>query len=369
MRRDLLFRRVPLLLVALVLSMPLEAGSVTKSQVDAACADSEAAYREFQAAQERFVAASLAYEEAANDVAKVERKQVVIAGAIEARLAAREDIAAAAQQKAVEMYMRGAAASPGMLLSLASFGEAMTTAEFLASASADDQASLRELAAMEADLTRFQAELTEVEAELRAIEAQRLDVMAAQEEARNATQAAYAKLSERCKELNRQYEAALAEARARAERERQGRGGGASGVSAAATPGFICPMTPGRTWFIDSWGFPRSGGRTHKGTDLMAAWNEPIYAVASGTVYLGNSRLGGKTIWLVSDHGTAYYYAHLADFAVGNGARVGRGQTVGYNGDSGNARGGAPHLHFQIHPGGRGSPAVNPYPTLARACF
>jgi murein DD-endopeptidase MepM/ murein hydrolase activator NlpD len=245
----------------------------------------------------------------------------------------------------------------------------MTTAEFLASASADDQASLRELAAMEADLTRFQAELTEVEAELRAIEAQRLDVMAAQEEARNATQAAYAKLSERCKELNRQYEAALAEARARAERERQGRGGGASGVSAAATPGFICPMTPGRTWFIDSWGFPRSGGRTHKGTDLMAAWNEPIYAVAAGTVYLGNSRLGGKTIWLVSDHGTAYYYAHLADFAVGNGARVGRGQTVGYNGDSGNARGGAPHLHFQIHPGGRGSPAVNPYPTLARACF
>ena len=89
---------------------------------------------------------------------------------------------------------------------------------------------------------------------------------------------------------------------------------------------FICPFTPGRTSFIDSWGAPRSGGRAHKGTDLFAAWNEPMYAVASGRVALGSSGLGGNTIWLLADNGIAYYYAHLSGFNVSSGSSVGQGQ-------------------------------------------
>jgi peptidoglycan LD-endopeptidase LytH len=131
---------------------------------------------------------------------------------------------------------------------------------------------------------------------------------------------------------------------------------------------FICPFTPGRTSFIDSWGDSRSGGRAHKGTDLFASWDEPMYAVRSGTVYVGNSGLGGKSIWLLGDNGIAFYYAHLSGFAVSSGQGVSQGQTIGYNGNTGNASGGPPHLHFEIHPGGRGSAAVNPYATLAGAC-
>jgi peptidoglycan LD-endopeptidase LytH len=174
-----------------------------------------------------------------------------------------------------------------------------------------------------------------------------------------AEQAAYAKLSSRCKELSAQYDAEQAAARAAARQRAAG--------SVQVGP-FICPFTPGRTSFINSWGFPRSGGRTHKGTDMFAAWDEPMYAVADGVAWIGNSGLGGRAVWLTANNGVAYYYAHLSGWNISNGQRVSQGQTVGFNGNSGNARGGSPHLHFEIHPGGRGGAAVNPYPTLVAAC-
>ena len=119
--------------------------------------------------------------------------------------------------------------------------------------------------------------------------------------------------------------------------------------------------------FSDSWGAPRSGGRRHKGVDMIAARGVPILAVYSGRIQrLSNSSLGGKSIYLISDAGDLYYYAHLDGFNVSGGQSVSAGDVIGYNGSTGNAPSYLPHLHFEWHPGG-GS-AVNPYPLVRELC-
>ena len=129
--------------------------------------------------------------------------------------------------------------------------------------------------------------------------------------------------------------------------------------------GKVCPIGA-PNGFIDSWGFPRSGGRGHKGVDMFAAYGTPLFAVTEGTAKVGSNRLGGLTVWITADNGDRYYYAHLAGVAVDNGARVRAGDVVGSTGTSGNAAGTPPHLHWEVHPGG--GAAVNPYPLAAALC-
>jgi len=350
---------LPLLLVMAGLGVASPAYSVTKAQVDKACANSKAQYNEYAEARARFQEASEAYEAVVLEIDLLQRKRDRVAGIAENRAIEVEAKKAALQDQAVELYMQGGLSDPGLFFLSGSLDDLVTSREFLSQANEQSLSDIDDLAAVRADLDRFQADMVAIDAELRDTEAERLVIMDEQEKAAAAERAAYDKLEGECRTLTNKYEAEQAAARAKA------RGGGSGSAGVGAIGGFVCPF-PG-SFFIDSWGYPRSGGRRHQGVDMMGGYGAPLYATVSGTVSLGSSGLGGKTIWLVGG-GYGYYYAHLSSFAVSSGQSVSAGQVIGYNGDSGNATAGAPHLHFEIHPGGRGAPAVNPTPTVAAAC-
>jgi LysM repeat protein len=125
---------------------------------------------------------------------------------------------------------------------------------------------------------------------------------------------------------------------------------------------WACPV-PGAHYFND-WGFPRSGGRFHAGNDLFAPLGTPVLTPMSGTIHFLQGPVGGLQFRLYGDDGTTYIGSHLAS-TVGTDGYIVVGSQVGTVGDTGNAVGSRPHLHFEMHPGD--GPAVNPYPTLQQA--
>jgi murein DD-endopeptidase MepM/ murein hydrolase activator NlpD len=127
-----------------------------------------------------------------------------------------------------------------------------------------------------------------------------------------------------------------------------------------------CPVSKPFS-FVDSWGAARSGGRSHKGTDIMNPMRNRVHAIVDGVISRqSTSSLGGIGLYLQGDDGNEYYYAHLDSYASRVGQRVKAGELIAYNGQTGNARWTAPHVHFEVHPGG-GAP-VNPYPYVKAAC-
>jgi murein DD-endopeptidase MepM/ murein hydrolase activator NlpD len=100
----------------------------------------------------------------------------------------------------------------------------------------------------------------------------------------------------------------------------------------------------------------------HQGNDIFAARGTPVRAPDDGTVRFGEEPVGGKAAYVYRADGTYYYMAHLDAFADIPSGSVTQGQVVGYCGDTGDAAGGATHVHFEIHPGG--GAAIDPKPIL-----
>lgn len=152
----------------------------------------------------------------------------------------------------------------------------------------------------------------------------------------------------------------------------------------------VFPLAESFPW-TDTFGAPRSGGRTHEGNDIMVPKMTPLLAVVDGTLDWMN--LTGKlstynnqpyyNLLLRGDDDNDYFYIHMnndtpgtddglggVEFAYApgltNGSHVTAGQLIGWAGDSGNAEDVGSHLHFELHLGGYKNP-VDPYASLVAA--
>ena len=167
----------------------------------------------------------------------------------------------------------------------------------------------------------------------------------------------------------------------------------------AATHSITLPFDPAykdQVRWSDTWGAPRSGGRSHIGVDMLGPKMVPLVAANDAVVTWGrfdNSR--GSIVRLRDTSGWEYQYIHINNDTPGtddgqasctqalsrklcdaldgarirSGTRVSAGEVIGYLGDSGNAEWTASHLHFEIYaPDGAGDVvAVNPTPYVDAA--
>ncbi len=305
------------------------------------------------------------------------------------------------QQRAVELYTAAASNRVSLLFFSGSPEQLGAGLSYLESLAVDDEQLVKDLESLQAEYERQLGVLGELEQEQQEV-VRRLDVAAAALNDRlDDAQASYVALVEQ-----RRIED---EERRRAEEERRRAEEAARAATSTTTTvvttttittattspgestttiaesstttitatttttipvvgGMACPVD-GFSTFTDTWGAPRSGGRSHQGVDMLAARGTPTVAIEAGTIRrMGNGGLGGITIWLTGSSGDEYYYAHLDDWAPGLsvGQSVAAGELIGYVGSTGNASYAVPHLHFEFHPGG-GS-AINPYPLVKGIC-
>ena len=348
-----------------------------REEVNAVLADSEALGIQVQEAWAR----QFALEKEISDLeTSIELAQVRIAET-ETRL----------EEVAVEMYM-GSARSASLQVLFSDETEGYEAgSEYLREVSGSDQDVVSQLRAFRSELERQTGRLAEASAEQETVTAD-LERMAGTLQGELAeAQAVYDRLLAQQEAEEQARRRAEEEARQEAEEAARNAtttttsGGGGSGNGSTTTTvgdtgtttttpappqpsnGGACPMA-GAVSFSDSYGEPRSGGRAHRGVDMIAARGTPIVAVYAGTITrLSTSALGGITLWLRAENGDQFYYAHLDSYGeIATGQSVPEGFVVGYNGSTGNAPAWLPHLHFEWHPGG-GS-AVNPYQLVRSLC-
>lgn len=294
--------------------------------------------------------------------------------AVEARIAdgnARAEVLrVSVRRRALSAYTGSGEEDGVLLLEDDDPGDLLRRTEYLDRVNARDNAAVSELQAVNEDLEHQRSKLDETkraqEAALEQLEADQVKLDGLLAEA----QAAQTALEERLARESAARQAAEEAARQAAEEEAARRAStapsGPSGPSSGAgsgqvVGGLVCPV-PGSA-FSDSWGAPRSGGRRHQGTDMMAPYGTPNYAVIGGSVSTSVISGGGNTVYLSGDDGNTYVYMHLQSYAVSGGS-VSQGQLIATTGDTGNATG-VPHTHFEIHL--KGTP-INPYPTVASIC-
>lgn len=218
--------------------------------------------------------------------------------------------------------------------------------------------------ALRAEQAQIEVRLLETQATLEALADEIEEATRLYEEERAAEEAAAAEVSAMIAEYEAQKRAEeearrrAAEEAARQQQPQVTEGGIAapadpgtadSGASQApaSSSGFVWPVPCSRR-ITGRYGESRSS-HFHAGIDIDGYGNDgqPVVAAASGTV-ITSTYSGAYGNYVLIDHGNGYQtlYAHMSSNAVGSGAYVNAGDTIGYLGATGNATG--THCHFEV---------------------
>lgn len=164
-------------------------------------------------------------------------------------------------------------------------------------------------------------------------------------------------------DLSKKYQSELQQQQIGLPPGSSGGGSGGSFLPTASGAISICPVQ-GAVSFVDSFGWPRPGGRSHEGIDMISPYGTPIVAVADGNAVQTPNALGGIAVIVYHSGSSDWsYYAHMSSY--GASGPVQAGQVIGYVGATGDTT--VNHLHFEFHPGGGG--AADPYETLRALCY
>jgi murein DD-endopeptidase MepM/ murein hydrolase activator NlpD len=378
---------LPLLVLALLTAAPIPAVAQSKGDVDNAKSAEERAYQELLDADQVLESGLEELERIQGKIYDLEYR----INKLEAALTEYGSNADSLQERA-RLIVLEAYTSGGRNLVTTAFGtkdiqDLITSQALFDAATTRDLSQLDQLSAVSRQMERLNDDLSIKQAEVENLRAEQEAVVAQLEKDRATADRLHAEAKTNYADVYARYKAeqarraaaaAAAKAAAAAAAARTAAGttsgrsssGGTSSNSRAAagvpaaTTGVNCPLPNGSS-FIDTWGYARSGGRTHKGTDMIAGYGSTIVAMVSGTIRANYHSLGGRQIYLYGTDGITYYYAHLSSYANGltNGQSVNQGDAIGFVGSTGNATTNVLHLGMIV-----GGQYVNPYPTVRQVC-
>jgi murein DD-endopeptidase MepM/ murein hydrolase activator NlpD len=374
---------VPLVVLALLSVVPVSASAQTQTDVDNAKSAEDRAYQELLDADAVLEEGLEELESIMGQIYNLEWRISKLETALGEYSDNVDSLEDRAKMIVFEAYTTGGRNMVTTAFSANDIQDLITSQALFDAATTRDLSQLDQLSAVSRQMDRLNEDLSVKETEVQELKADQEIVIAHLEEDRVKADKLHADAKENYADTYRRYKeeqarraAAAAAAKAAAEAKAaaakaaaasRSSSGGSSGASAgvpAATVGVNCPLPNGSS-FIDTWGYARSQGRTHKGTDMIASRGSIIVAMRAGTIRMNWHSLGGRQVYVYGVDGITYYYAHLSGYPSGlsNGQRVSQGQVIGYVGSTGNATTNVLHLGMIV--GGR---YVNPYPTVRRAC-
>ena len=328
-------------------AVALPASADTKSELDAAKEQLANAQSALDAATARWQSAEQRLFELQVRISQTQRNIDRLEGevaAAQARLAARARAA----------FMLGAdGGTLSALLDSTSLSDFADSVEFASSLAQDDEDLALEIQVKAEELRVAKAQLTADTRDQR-------DAIAQLKQNEQDLQARIAELGATVDELQKKLNE---EQRQEVDLPPTGGDGGGNHFPSAGTGAIqICPVQ-GPVSFVDSFGWPRPGGRTHEGIDMISPEGTPVVAVHAGSASQNPNELGGNAVVLYHDGGSDWtYYAHLSSY--GASGSVSAGTVIGYVGHTGDTN--VNHLHFEYHPGG--GAAVDPYQALLAVC-